>query len=68
MRSAFSDSIVRPADMPGIALDGWQMRGGRLIVPDTPGAGFDVDPDALERGVESEGGFRVSIDDRQRSR
>ena len=57
-----------PADMPGIGLDGWQMRNGRLTVPDTPGAGFDVEPDVLERGVKSEGGFRIGIRDRDRSR
>ena len=57
-----------PADMPGIALDGWRTRNGRLTVPDTPGAGFDVEPDVLERGVKSEGGFRIGIRDRDRSR
>ncbi len=63
----FSLLEAAPADMPGIVLDGWRMRDGRLIVPETPGAGFDVEPDMLERGVGSEGGFRVGIHDRQRS-
>ncbi len=55
----FSLLEAAPANMPGIVLDGWQTRNGRLIVPDTPGAGFDVEPDMLERGVRSEGGFRI---------
>ena len=35
-----------PAETPG-------------IVPDTPGTGFDIDPDVLEQGVKAEGGFRI---------
>ncbi|MDE2886996.1 MAG: hypothetical protein OXR72_02210 [Gemmatimonadota bacterium] len=57
-----------PAEMPGIALDGWRMEDGRLTVPDSPGAGFDVETDVLERGVTSEGGFRIGMHDRQRPR
>ena len=49
-----------PADMPGILLDGWEMREGKLVVPDTPGTGFDLEPDVIEKGVTEEGGFRVS--------
>ena len=48
-----------PAEMPGLVLDGWEMRDGRLIVPDTPGAGFDLEPEAIAEGVVAEGGFRV---------
>jgi len=48
-----------PADVPGIVLDGWEMRDGKLIVPDTPGTGFDIEPSILEEGVLSEGGFRL---------
>ena len=48
-----------PADMPGIVLDGWQVCEGKLIVPDTPGTGFDLEPDAIEKGVNEAGGFRV---------
>jgi len=51
-----------PADMPGIVLDGWEMRDGKLIVPDTPGSGFDLEPEVIEKGVREEDGFRVSID------
>jgi L-rhamnonate dehydratase len=60
----FSLLEAAPAEMPGIVLDGWQMRNGKLIVPDTPGAGLDVEPDMLERCVKSEGGFRIGIHDR----
>ena len=51
-----------PADMPGIVLDGWEMRHGKLIVPDTPGSGFDLEPEVIEKGVREEDGFRISID------
>ena len=64
----FSLLEAAPAEMPGIVLDGWQMRNGKLIVPDTPGAGLDVEPDMLERCVKSEGGFRIGIHDRQVTR
>ena len=48
-----------PAEMPGIVLDGWEMRDGKLIVPDTPGTGFDLEPDVIEKGVREEDGFRL---------
>ena len=48
-----------PAEMPGFVLDGWEMRDGKLIVPNTPGTGFDLEPDFIERGVKAEGGFCV---------
>ena len=51
-----------PADMPGAVLDGWEMRDGKLIVPDTPGSGFDLEPEVIEKGVREEAGFRISID------
>ena len=48
-----------PADMPGIVLDGWEMRDSKLIVPDTPGTGFDIEPEMIEKGVQEEDGFRL---------
>ena len=48
-----------PAALPGLVLDGWEMREGKLLVPDSPGAGFDVDPGVIEEGVGEEGGFRL---------
>ena len=48
-----------PCDIHGVVLDGWEMRDSQLIVPDTPGTGFDVEPDVLERGVKAEDGFRI---------
>ena len=48
-----------PVDMPGLILDGWETRDGKLIVPDTPGAGYDLEPDVIEKGVKAEGGFRA---------
>jgi L-alanine-DL-glutamate epimerase-like enolase superfamily enzyme len=47
--------------MSGVVLDGWEMREGKLIVPDTPGIGFDVEPEAIERGTEEEDGFVASL-------
>ena len=45
--------------MPGIVLDGWEMRDSKLIVPDTPGTGFDIEPEMIEKGVQEEDGFRL---------
>ena len=53
-----------PADMPGILLDGGEMRDGKLIVPDTPGAGFDIEPEVIEKAVQTEDGFRLSLSGR----
>ncbi len=49
---------VDPADTGPLVLDGWTMRDSRLIVPDSPGIGVDIDPAVLERGIGS-GGYRV---------
>ncbi len=48
-----------PADVSGIVLNGWHMRDGKLIVPDTPGTGFDLEPDVIAQGVKAEDGFRI---------
>lgn len=48
-----------PADIFGIVLNGWEMRDGKLIVPNTPGTGFDLEPDIIEQGVKADDGFRV---------
>ena len=50
-----------PADTQGVELDGWEFRDGHLIVPDTPGTGFDLAPETLARGTREEGGFYISI-------
>lgn len=47
--------------MPGIVLDGWEMKDGKLMVPDTPGTGFDLKAEVIEDGVNGEGGFRVEL-------
>ena len=46
-----------PGEMEGLVLDGWALRDGKLIVPDTPGAGVDVEPDTYEKGMQESGGF-----------
>ena len=38
--------------------DDWKMDGGRLFVPDTPGAGFDIEEAVWNRAVK-EGGFSL---------
>ncbi|MDD9987643.1 MAG: hypothetical protein OXQ31_15315 [Spirochaetaceae bacterium] len=48
-----------PADTEGLLLDGWEQRDGRLLVPDTPGTGFDLEPELIERGVRAGDGYRV---------
>lgn len=50
-----------PIDMPGTVLDGWKFYNGKIIVPDSPGIGFDLDPDVIEKGVKRDDGFTVSI-------
>lgn len=47
-----------PARVPGLIDDAWRMADGCLVVPDAPGAGFDVEPAVFDRAVEA-GGFRV---------
>ena len=32
-----------------------------FIVPNTPGTGFDLEPEMIEEGVKAENGFRVTI-------
>ena len=56
----FSLLEAAPAEMPGVVLDGWDQRDGKLIVPDTPGIGFDIDPEILATGVRAAGGFVVT--------
>ena len=46
--------------MPGIVLDGWEQNDGKLLVPDAPGIGFDLEPEVIEQGIASESGFVVS--------
>ena len=45
--------------MPGLIADDWEMTGGRLLVPDTPGAGFDIEEAVWDRAVK-ETGFSLS--------
>ncbi|MEE2657099.1 MAG: enolase C-terminal domain-like protein [Candidatus Latescibacterota bacterium] len=49
-----------PAHMPGVVLDGWEMRDGNLFVPDTPGTGFDVEPSVFAQAMEDSESFRVA--------
>lgn len=55
----FALQEAAPADTSGVVLDGWELRDGKLLVPDTPGAGFDLEPESIERGVRAAGGYRV---------
>ena len=50
-----------PASMPGLIEDGWQLKDSILHVPDTPGAGLDIDPQIFAQGVEDPDGFSVSL-------
>ncbi|NKB70774.1 MAG: mandelate racemase [Candidatus Latescibacteria bacterium] len=49
-----------PAEFPGLRLDGWETVDGCLQVPDTPGAGFDIEPGIFQLGLEDSAGFSVS--------
>jgi len=46
-----------PVDVPGLVLDGWEERDGKLIVPDTPSIGFDIEQSHWESLLKEEGGF-----------
>ena len=45
----------------GLLLDGWEQRDGKLLVPGTPGTGFDLEPELIERGVRADDGYRVEV-------
>jgi L-rhamnonate dehydratase len=57
----FSLLEAAPVDMPGIRLDGWDFQDSCLLVPDTPGTGFDLEPEIIEAGVKAENGFRLTV-------
>jgi L-alanine-DL-glutamate epimerase-like enolase superfamily enzyme len=48
-----------PARVPGVIDDDWVLDEGCFVVPDTPGAGFDIEPKVFEQALEA-GGFRVT--------
>jgi L-alanine-DL-glutamate epimerase-like enolase superfamily enzyme len=50
-----------PASMPGLIEDGWQLKDSILQVPDTPGAGLDIEPQIFAQGMEDPDGFSVAI-------
>ena len=50
-----------PAALPGLVLDGWEMRDGKLLVPDTPGTGFDVEAEIFAQGRRDRQGFDVAL-------
>ena len=57
----FSLLEAAPAQMPGLIEDGWQMRNGKLVVPDTPGIGFDIEDKIFSQGMEDREGFTLSL-------
>ena len=50
-----------PATMPGLITDGWRLDASILHVPDTLGAGLDIDPRIFAQGMEDREGFRVVL-------
>ena len=54
-------AVPAPAALPGLVLDGWEMRDGKLLVPDTPGTGFDVEPKIFAQGRQDRQGFDVAL-------
>ena len=59
--SNYSVLEAAPARMPGLIADAWEMRDGKLIVPDVPGCGFEVEQDVFEQGIRDENGFSVAV-------
>ncbi|MEW6754910.1 MAG: enolase C-terminal domain-like protein [Candidatus Latescibacterota bacterium] len=49
-----------PARMPGVIEEGWRMEDGCLVVPDAPGAGFDVLESVFAQGMQDREGFRLA--------
>ena len=50
-----------PAQLPGLIQEGWQMIDGKYTVPDTSGAGFDVEPKIFTQGMQDRDGFSLSL-------
>lgn len=50
-----------PAQMPGYIEDGWSVLDGKLIVPDTPGAGIAIEERIFAQGVEDRDGFSLTL-------
>ncbi len=50
-----------PAETPGLLLDGWELKNSNLLVPDTPGIGFDLEPDVWADELASDDGFTVTV-------
>ena len=46
-----------PITMPGVIDDGWTFVDGHLTVPDTPGAGFTIEPRIFEQGLKDPSAF-----------
>ncbi len=50
-----------PAQMPGYIEDGWSFLDGKLVVPDTPGAGIAIEERIFAQGVEDREGFALAL-------
>ena len=50
-----------PAHMPGFIEDGWSFIDGKLIVPDTPGAGIAIEEKIFAQGVADRDGFSLQL-------
>ncbi len=50
-----------PADMPGLVVDDWRFEDSCLLVPDSPGTGFDVESAIWKQGLEDRGGFSLCL-------
>jgi len=50
-----------PAKMPGLIEEGWRFQDSKLHVPDTPGAGIDIEPQIFSQGMDDPEGFSVAL-------
>ena len=50
-----------PAHMPGFIEDGWSFIDGKLVVPDTPGAGIAIEEKIFAQGVADRDGFSLHL-------
>ena len=52
---------IAETEMPGLMVDDWRFENGCLLVPDTPGTGFDIESSIWEQGLQDRGGFSLYL-------
>ena len=50
-----------PISMPGVIDEGWALVDGHLTVPDTPGTGFDIEPQIFDQGLKAPAAYTLTL-------